>query len=173
MLRRIWHPIGYSSNSGWSNFFINVSAGRLLTYTNTLLKFVLPDIVIGTKNYDTYDIYETVNHELSHASHCNKVGSAFWAKYINYIITYGQKYDHFYGDASCNNSGICGVGEMWGVAMGYLRRNEKYELNRIDYPGKNYWFKPQIIWELNKNNILTKREIFNCMTSDVQNHAQL
>ena len=88
MLRRVWHPIGYSSNSGWSNFFINITAGRLLTYTNTLLKFALPDIVIGTGGgYNTYDIYESVNHELSHASHFNKVGSAFWAKYVNYIIT--------------------------------------------------------------------------------------
>ena len=107
MLRRVWHPIGYSSNSGWSNFFINITAGRLLTYTNTLLKFALPDIVIGTGGgYNTYDIYESVNHELSHASHFNKVGSAFWAKYVNYIITYGKKYDHPYGDASCNNSGF-------------------------------------------------------------------
>ena len=24
------------------------------------------------------------------ASHFNKVGSAFWAKYVNYIITYGK-----------------------------------------------------------------------------------
>lgn len=31
-----------------------------------------------------------------------------------------------YGDASCNNSGICGVGEMWGYAMGYIRTYEKY-----------------------------------------------
>ena len=63
----------------------------------------MPDIVIGTGGgYNTYDIYESVNHELSHASHFNKVGSAFWAKYVNYIITYGKKYDHPYGDASCN-----------------------------------------------------------------------
>ena len=107
------------------------------------------------------------------ASHFNKVGSAFWAKYVNYIITYGKKYTHPYGDASCNNAGICGVGEMWGYAMGYLRCDEKYRNNRTEYPGKNYWFKPQIIWELNKKNILTKGEILNCMTSNVQNHNQL
>ncbi len=174
MLRRVWHPIGVNSHSGWSNFFINISGGRLATYINTLLKFAMPDIIIGTGDkYHTDKIYETVNHELSHASHFNKVGSAYWAKYINYIITYGRGEER-YGDIDCKNSGICGVGEMWGFAMGFSRLYEKYDIPKTSYfPGYKYWFKPQIIWDLNRENILTKREIFNCMTSDVQNHAQL
>lgn len=172
MLRRVWHPIGYSSNSGWSNFFINITAGRLLTYTNTLLKFALPDIVIGTGGgYNTYDIYESVNHELSHASHFNKVGSAFWAKYVNYIITYGKKYDHPYGDASCNNSGFCGVGEMWGYAMGYIRTYEKYQQKPKN--GQSKWFQPNLLYDLMTEKILTKKQIFDCLSSDVTSHALL
>ena len=171
-LRRVWHPIGYSSNSGWSNFFINITAGRLLTYTNTLLKFALPDIVIGTGGgYNTYDIYESVNHELSHASHFNKVGSAFWAKYVNYIITYGKKYDHPYGDASCNNSGFCGVGEMWGYAMGYIRTYEKYQQKPKN--GQSKWFQPNLLYDLMTEKILTKKPIFDCLSSDVTSHALL
>lgn len=58
--------------------------------------------------------------------------------------------------------------------MGYLRHDKKYNNNAAYYyPGENYWFKPQIIGDLCKQRILTKGEIFNCMTSGVQNHAQL
>lgn len=34
-------------------------------------------------------------HELAHASHFNKVGSAYWANYINFIVTYGKKDDPY------------------------------------------------------------------------------
>lgn len=171
MLRRVWHPIGYNSESGWANFFINITAGRLATYINTLLKFVLPDIVIGTDGEcDSFDIYERVNHELAHASHCHKVGSRFWAKYVNYIITYGKK-DNPYGDEDCKNSGICGVGEMWGYAMGYYRTRNKYVVDNSNH--KNRWFKVDILYTMMVENILTTKQIFNCLSSDVTSHALL
>lgn len=169
MIRRVYHPIGINSNSGWASFFANIVVGSNLTFWKTVFHFAMPDLTIGTSGKGSEGIYEHVSHELSHASHFENVGSEFWAKYISYIITYGM-----YGDASCNNSGICAVGEMWGFAMGYVEKYEKYYggvFGNIPCANK-YWFKPEIIWDIYKNKILTRREIYNCMTSDVKSHAQ-
>jgi hypothetical protein len=170
MIRRVYHPIGVNSNSSWTNFFTNTIVGFHASFWKTVFHFAMPDITIGTSGKGSEAIYEHVNHELSHASHFQNVGSEFWAKYISYIITYGM-----YGDITCNNSGICGVGEMWGYAMGYIEKYEKYYGGVYgNIPCKDkYWFKPEIIWDLYKNKILTKREIYNCMTSDVKTHAQI
>ncbi|KAB7528423.1 hypothetical protein F8C76_11200 [Flagellimonas olearia] len=80
-----------------------------------LFKFVLPDIVINSNaNQGTDKVYETTFHELAHASHFNTVGSRYWIKYINYIITYGV-----YGDGHGKNSEMVALGEAWGYHMGY------------------------------------------------------
>lgn len=49
---------------------------------NGVLKYVLPDLTIGTLYNDNsrmgYEsIYKTVNHELAHSSHFSQVGSPF------------------------------------------------------------------------------------------------
>jgi hypothetical protein len=162
MLRRVYHPIGTNSNSTWSNFFANMIIGFNATFWRTVFHFAMPDIIIGTKGKGSDGIYEHVCHELSHASHFQNVGSAYWAKYISYIITYGA-----YGDGTGNNSGICAVGEMWGYAMGNLACYEKYGVNPNN--GKSYWFykKPTIYNIVNKR-ILDRKEIYICLTSDVQ-----
>ncbi len=167
MLRRIWRPIGRNSHSAWSNFFSNIGVGLPFTVLNTVLKILEPDITLGTKNKGSLGIYEHVNHELSHASHFRQAGSYYWSKYIDYIITYGA-----YGDGHGNNSGICGVGEMWGFAMGYIQVYEKYNYYFLP-KGNDYWFKPKIIWDIYINGILTKKQIFDCLTRDVKSHEQL
>ena len=76
-----------------------------------MLKKVLPDITIGTGGHSYRKVYDVVNHELSHASHFSQVGSAHWAKYISYIMTYGS-----YGNGTGKNAELCGIGEMWGYS---------------------------------------------------------
>jgi len=66
------------------------------------------------------------------------------------------KYNHPYGDASCNNSGFCGVGEMWGYAMGYIRTYEKYQQKPKN--GQNRWFQPNLLYDLMTEKILTKNK---------------
>lgn len=172
MLRRVKHSIGYNSDNAFKTLFYNVFAGGLANFYKSLLNSALPDIIIGTGGgYNTYQIYETVNHELSHASHFNKVGSAYWANYINFIVTYGKKYDHPYGDASCRNSGYCGIGEMWGYAMGNWLTYKKYGKNPDSQ--RNIWFQPRIIYDLCSGGILTRKQIFDCLTADVTSHANL
>lgn len=162
MIRRVYHPIGVNSNSGWSNFLTNMIVGTNLTLWKSIFHFALPDITIGTKGKTSAGIYEQVSHELAHASHFQKVGSAYWAKYISYVITYGA-----YGDGTGNNAGICAVGEMWGYAMGNLACYEKYGYN--PKVGKEYWFyKNPTLYNLIIKKVLTRKEIFDCMTSDVK-----
>ncbi len=162
MIRRVYHPIGVNSNSGWSNFLTNMIVGTNLTLWKSIFHFALPDITIGTKGKTSAGIYEQVSHELAHASHFQKVGSAYWAKYISYVITYGA-----YGDGTSNNAGICAVGEMWGYAMGNLACYEKYGYN--PKVGKEYWFyKNPTLYNLIIKKVLTRKEIFDCMTSDVK-----
>ena len=173
MLRHVYHRIGLNSNLDWLNFFVNISGGIVVNALFPVIQNILPDIVVGTYKRSYKRIYETTFHELSHASHFSQVGSAFWAEYINYIVTYGA-----YGDGKGNNAELCGVGEMWGYAMGHIRECEKYETEKLDNPYSEngwakHWFKPDVFWDLYRNNILTKKEIYDCLTSDVKTYAKL
>lgn len=132
MLRRVYHPIGANSNSAYTNFMINYGIGvhgNILSYVS---KFMQPDIIIGGGSGSTAKVYSQTAHELAHASHFRKVGSAFWAKYISYILTYGA-----YGDGTGNNAELCALGEMWGYHMGYQAVIDKY--GNSNSAVKNYW----------------------------------
>ena len=179
MLSRVWHPIGFNSNSGWSNFFLNLFLGPATNALNYSTKIInaQPDITIEKSSSNTsLNYYRTTVHELAHASHMRQVGSLYWSLYINYIITYGP-----YGDASKKNSGICGVGEMWGFYIGGLLASEYYGGDWFN--GTRYWFHPQILRQLGANadteedatltNPLIENQIFACLTSDVRSHEQL
>ena len=177
MLRRINHPIGYNGENDWVNFFVNLVYGTTLTVVNQLLRAILPDVVVGTNSNKIYQvIYGRTHHELSHASHFSQAGSAFWAKYISYVATYGLG-ESSYGDGSGHNAEVCGVGEMWGFAMGHIQECEKYDKQRFNksYSDSwyNYWFKPDVVWDLFRNGILTKKQIFDCLTADVDTFSKL
>ncbi|MCH7403294.1 hypothetical protein ACFOUP_08400 [Belliella kenyensis] len=117
MLRRVWGMVGFTTNSQLVTFLskssgITIAANLLQNIT----KFIQPDLIIkSAPSLGTASIYSTTFHELAHASHFRQVGSGFWVKYINYIITYGP-----YGDGSGMNNGVCAVGEMWGFYYGYF-----------------------------------------------------
>lgn len=170
MLRRVWHPIGANSNAAWSNFFTNM-LGYGLTATilnNTILKLVGPDITIKyNSNSTSMSMYNTVNHELAHASHFRTVGSEYWAKYISYIMTYGA-----YGDITKRNSGICAVGEMWGYAIGNIQVHDKYNTT-LNYSPDDNWFQYMIVQSLISEGYFTKKQIYDCLTTDVKSHEDL
>lgn len=168
MMRRINNIVG------WEIFYINMGAPSLLL---NLIKKVLPDITIRSEGKGYRGTYEVVHHELSHASHFSQVGSAYWARYINYIIANGA-----YGNGTARDAKLCAIGEMWGYSMGYIYDHERYSSIT---PGKAYpggevttdtdpaWIKPHIFWDLHRDNILTKRQLFDCLTTDVDTYDKL
>lgn len=177
MLRRITDPIGYNGNDPWLNYFINSHGyGVTATLLNQILKVVLPDITIGTSsktgakvNYMT--IYQRVNHELAHASHFSKVGSPYWAKYVSYIMTYGA----YGGNDLGHNAQLCAIGEMWGYSMGYIQVAEKQGLPlSIENIGiVDEWIYPHIFCTIVCDEILTKKQIYDCLTSEVDTYNEL
>jgi hypothetical protein len=150
-----------------------------------------PDLTIGTLDGDHIRIYNVVNHELSHASHFSKVGSGYWSGYISHIansfLRYGEDYTYGYANTS-SYAGICQVGEMWGNAMGNIEMSEKYNNARLsdsyndlfyrrpyrffgdgglDSLTTDDWIHPDPIWALITQKVLTKRQVFGCLTEDV------
>ncbi len=195
MLRRVYHPIGTNSNSAYSNFMINLGIGvpgNILSYVS---KYMQPDIMIGGGSGSSAKIYSQTCHELAHASHFRKVCSAFWAKYISYILTYGA-----YGNGKGNNASLCALGEMWGYHMGYQAVIDKYgkfntnvdiydverftPMKKPFTPGKydrfRDWLPKGILWDLNDsskdiiNSItdqasgFTNKQFYNALDSDVR-----
>lgn len=140
MLRRIVHPIDFTGPISWGNFFFDINPSEIIN----MLRVFLPDITIGTKGKSYRKVYDHVNHELSHASHFSAVGSAYWARYIGYIMT-----NQGYGNGSGKNAELCGVGEMWGYSMGHIQEFEKYEPSGLleKYKFYNSWMKPHVFWD--------------------------
>lgn len=177
MLRRITNAIGHNGNSSIANFFINMFYGLTASVLNQTLKVILPDITIGTiyddgSRFGYERIYRTVNHELAHASHFSKAGSSYWAKYISYIMTYGA----YGGNDSGNNAQLCAIGEMWGHSMGYTQAAEKFGTSSAPMgilKTVDTWIYPQVFWEIISTNILTKKQIYDCLTSDVDTYNEL
>jgi hypothetical protein len=141
------------------------------------------------------EVYNTMHHELSHASHFSQVGVDYWEKYIRYIIkSVSENDDETYGDGTGDYAGNCEVGEMWAYAMGDVNMSEKYNPDRLDdfyvnssywngslgdspyyfsHQGANDWLKPDPIWALITRGVLTKKQIFDCLTSDVDTREKL
>mgnify|MGYP004461702463 FL=1 len=87
------------------------------------------------------------------------------------IITHGS-----YGDGNGMYAELCGIGEMWGYMMGVVQEYECYSWQLGDkflYLEWNDWFKPLVFWTLYQKHVLTKRQIFDCLTSDVYSFDDL
>lgn len=167
MLPRINDYIDFNGNSGWMKFFVMMGLDNVANFLFQTLKFLMPDITIGLKNQDFRSLYNSVCHELAHASHFSKVGSEYWAKYISYIISYGA-----YGDGTGINAGICEVGEMWGYSMG--NNMELKKTGRLLWQTEVMdWIKPWIFRALNEKNILSFKEIYDCLNPDIESLDEL
>ncbi len=168
MLRRVIKPFAFS----WPAFFFGIESGISATIVGILVKFIMPDITIGCNNATYGTIHRLVHHELSHASHFRQVGGKFWGRYIGYIVKYGS-----YGSGKGVDAQLCGVGEMWGYSMGYISEYEKFNPEKLkkEYPDgmPSGWIKPQVFWDLITKSVLTKKQIYDCLTADVDTYNKL
>ena len=125
MLRRTWGWAGFRTNSDLISFFSKTTISIPINALWFLTRLVLPDVIIkANASQGTDGVYETTFHELGHASHFKKVGSGYWIKYINYIITYGA-----YGDGSGKNAELCALGEAWGNHVGHFLTIQEFGNN--------------------------------------------
>lgn len=130
---------------------------------------MLPDIIIkANESQGTDGVFETTFHELGHASHHKKVGSGYWVKYINYIMTYGA-----YGDGSGHNSGHAGVGEMWGYHIGARLAEEEFGTTRFYVTRKDGWIPPIINRRVVNEANYTLHDIFTSLNSHVNTIPKL
>lgn len=138
-----------------------------------LVKFLLPDITIGTKDDETYaDLYSSTCHELAHASHYAEVGREYWEKYIYYILeSYIMTGGMTYGDGSGSGAGYCEVGEMWAYYLESMMYKDRYG---GDFPtfGNSFWFKPQIFRYLDDRG-MSCSDFFSVMDKDVTDKESL
>ena len=118
-----------------------------------IVRIFAPDITIGSKgkNGNYSELYSTTIHEMAHASHFQKVGTDYWKKYATYILTSYISTGDCYGTGNGDNAGYCEIGEMWAYYIENMLYKERYGSN----PGfgANYWFKPQILMDLENGGV--------------------
>ncbi|HSW67926.1 MAG TPA: hypothetical protein VLH16_05065 [Bacteroidales bacterium] len=140
-----------------------------ITGFHSWIVLCLPDIFILKNFTNTKEAYETVFHELAHASHYTKAGNSYWLNYITGIIGNGS--NNPYGNGTGSKDGFIGVGEMWGYYFEYAAMKQHF--GSAPLKGVDWWFKPQIIQRLIDVDGFTQQQIFNCLTTDVNNHNKL
>jgi hypothetical protein len=138
----------------------------------SLLKYFSPDITIGTKNKTDYaSIYSTTCHELAHSSHFAQVGSAYWNKYVKYIVESFISGGDVYGDGQSANAGYCGVSESWAYYLESLMYKERYG-GAVPTFGNSYWFYPQIFRYLDERGV-GRSDIFSVLEGNVTSRDEL
>ena len=143
------------------------------TYAS-LLKVFLPDITIGAAAGDGnfIDIYSSVMHEMSHASHYAQVGNAWWGRFVSYILrSYVKEGRQAYGSGSLEDAGYCEVGEMWGYFMESVLFKDRYGGGLPTF-GTSFWFYPQIFRYLYERG-LTCSDLFKALKSTVTSRDDL
>lgn len=129
-------------------FLDNKLVSKYLGVYSAVVRIFSPDITIGSKdkNGNYAELYMTTIHEMAHATHFAKAGTGYWKYYATYILTSFVGSGVCYGTGSGNYAGYCEVGEMWAYYIKNAIYKERYGGN-AGY-GQNYWFKPQILSEL-------------------------
>lgn len=146
--------------------------GFLGSYAS-LIKFLLPDITIGTSDDNDYrSIYSDVCHEIAHASHFAKVGTGYWNEYIWYVIESYVKTGYMvYGDGTGERAGYCELGEMWAYYLECKMYKDRYG-GAFPTFGTSFWFYPQIFRYLDERGV-TASQIFSVLRPDVIDKAAL
>ena len=139
----------------------------------SLVEFFAPDVTLGLADKNDYQqIYSTVCHELAHASHFSKAGTAYWDKYIEYIMTsYVQSSGNLYGDGLSDSSGYCAIGEMWAYFLQSKMFKDRYG-GAFPSFGTSFWFRPQIFRYLDERG-LDSSKIFAVLDGAVTSTAAL
>ena len=147
------------------------AADKFLGIYRFLLRIFMPDITIGAKDKgDFASLYSATIHEMAHSSHFQQVGTAFWNKYITYVLTSYAGTGSSYGDGSGSEAGYCEVGEMWAYYLENKVFKERYGYSRDS--GYDRWFHPQIFAMLEKNG-MTASQIFGALRPDVTDRESL
>ena len=174
---RIWIMNGMNASSAvmmhHGAFVENGLIASFLGDFASILKFILPDVTIGTGAKDDYrSIYAAVCHELAHASHFMKAGKKYWNTYITYIIkSYIMSGGMTYGDGTEDGAGYCEVGEMWAYYLESRMFKDRYG-GAFPTFGTSYWFYPQIFRYLDERG-LSCSEIFSVLEEDVASRNDL
>ena len=139
----------------------------------SIIKLFAPDITVGTKDHGNYmELYDSVVHELAHASHFAQVGTGYWNSYIAYILSsFLMSGGTTYGSGDTSGAGYCEVGEMWAYYVESMMHKERYGGTVPEY-GTSWWFYPQIFRYL-ENRGLTRAQIFMALQSDVADRLEL
>ena len=147
-------------------------AGFLGDYA-VLVKFLLPDILLGTSSRKDYrSIYSVACHELAHASHYSVVGNDFWNDYIWYVVeSYIKSGGMTYGDGTGEKAGFCEIGEMWAYYVQARMYKDRYGGSFPSF-GTSYWFYPQIFRYLEERGLKTSH-LFSVLDSSVNNKMSL
>lgn len=144
----------------------NSKLADVLGEYTSLLKMFLPDINLGLRKVKDYStMYAETLHELSHASHFMQVGTSYWNKYLDFVVTsFITSGFVTYGVGTEKNHGYCQIGEMWAYfnEMELVRR--RYDDEYLN--GTNFWFSPQIFLYMSDRG-LGRSKIFNALTSDI------
>ena len=166
MLRRIW-GVGLDVNSVAANVLSNILIIPASTVLMTVFKWALPDVIIvSNPDVSTYKgVYSTTYHELCHASHCKKVGSTYWARYASYIMSHGFGYGDEGGD---KDSGVCEVGESWAYAVERINYKDKFGGTYLSGYGQWFYGSIETLYYLMSNNFISRKELFDNITSDVK-----
>ena len=151
----------------------NAQLSSFLGEYAVLIKYLLPDITIGVEGKEDYrSIYSAVCHELAHASHFSKVGTAYWNDYIWYIVeSYMLSGGMTYGDGTGDRAGFCEVGEDWAYYVESKMYKERYGGT---YPtfGTLYWFNPLIFRYLEERGMKTS-QLFAVLSDKVDSKTAL
>lgn len=174
---RIWLFNGLSASSSiMIHHGVIVERDYLNKYLDmfaSLVKFFAPDITIGTKDQDDYmSLYDSVCHELAHASHYSQAGKEYWEKYIFFILkSFVTSGGMTYGSGDEENAGLCEVGEMWAYYLESLMHKDRYGGTMPSF-GTSFWFYPQIFRALDERGI-SAGEIFDALRPEVTTREDL
>jgi hypothetical protein len=147
--------------------------GKFLGSYSSIIEYFAPDITLGMKNKEEYrSIYSTTIHELAHASHFSKVGTDFWNKYIEYIISsYVKTGGETYGDGLAKDAGYCEIGEMWAYYLESRVYKDRYGGSFPTF-GTSFWFYPQIFRYLDERGVKPS-DIFAVLDGSVTTRSSL
>ena len=148
--------------------------GKLLGQYATLLKFFLPDALVGLKGKDTYaDIYGEALHAFAHGSHFMLAGNDYWDRYTRQLLkAYLSSGFTIYGVGSEEDHGYCEVAEMWAYFAQAELYKARYGSANVPHFGENWWFHPQIFSSLAQEG-LEWNKIFQVLGSDVTDREVL
>jgi hypothetical protein len=126
-----------SLSTDWALMYItnnpNAIAGGLAALAGVVagqLDIAYPYAYSDFSRLTSDEIAETMYHELSHASHYNKLGNAWYGTFsdalIAEIIAYPSGNNNPYGPANSANAPIIALGEGWAYHMGHYLADLKY-----------------------------------------------